>query len=246
MTDAQFYNGFTFRKYEYNRYHTTDNTKTGSPRHFFAKLIAGSAKLQMATATVTLHAGDVFYIPYGIPYRSHWYPESGVNSFYSIGFSHLPSPVDYALQKIEGASALFDECFSDITVSADSIARLYRFFAQVKDQMMPRNNLPQEVTAMRALDFMRAHPQARAAETAAHLNISESGLYGILRSSLGKTPLEIRRGLLVEQAEELLLTTDLSIEEISARLGLSSSSYFRKVFSRMTGTTPSAIRKQRL
>ena len=64
MTDAQFYNGFVFRRFDYNRYHTTDNTKNGSIRHYFAKLVCGTAKLQCANFTVELKAGDVFYIPY--------------------------------------------------------------------------------------------------------------------------------------------------------------------------------------
>lgn len=246
MTDAQFYNGFVFRRFDYNRYHTTDNTKNGSIRHYFAKLVCGTAKLQCANFTVELKAGDVFYIPYGMHYRSHWYADNGSNVFYSFGFSHLPSNIDYKMQKIEGAGDIFDECFGDITVSADSIAGLYKFFARVQDRMIPRCNMAQDITALRAVDYMRTNTDAAAAEVAKHIGISESGLYNVFRLSLGKTPLEVRRGLVVERAEELLLTTDMSVEEISARLGFSSSSYFRKVVYKVTGKTPSAIRKGRI
>ena len=245
MTDAQFYNSFVFQKYEFNKYHTTDNT-AGAPRHFFAQLICGHAKLQCASYSVELSAGDVFYIPNGIRYRSHWYPENGIISFYSIGFTHLPSNVDYMMQKIEGAGVYFEELSADITVSADSIARLYGFFANVKDKMKPQRNTSQGSTVLRAIEYIQQHPDASACEIAANIGISESGLYGIFKKSLGKTPLEIKRKALIERAEELLLTTDLPIEKISDILGFSSSSYFRKVLFKMTGKSPSYIRKNRL
>ncbi|MBQ8606140.1 MAG: helix-turn-helix transcriptional regulator [Clostridia bacterium] len=244
MNDAQFYNGFVFRKFEYNKYYTSDSTKKGAPRHFFAKLLSGKAKLQCERFTVELSAGDVFYIPYGMLYRSHWYPDSGSVSFYSLGFSHLPSSIDYKMQKIEGAGDLFDSIFTDISVSAESIAGLYLFFARVKDKMIPRCTRAQNVMVIRAVDYMRANPSARAADIANYMGISESGLYGLFKSQLDKSPLDIRLEILTEKATELLVTTDLPIEEISERLGFSSSSYFRKVLFKTTGKTPSAIRKQ--
>lgn len=244
MNDAQFYNGFVFRKFEYNKYYTSDSTKKGAPRHFFAKLLSGKAKLQCERFTVELSAGDVFYIPYGMLYRSHWYPDSNSVCFYSLGFSHLPSTVDYKMQKIEGAGEIFDSIFSDIELSVQNIANLYLFFAKVKDRMVSRCNKVQNVVVTRAVDYMRANPSAHAADIANYMGISESGLYGLFKSQLDKSPLNIRLDILTEKATELLVTTDLPIEEISERLGFSSSSYFRKVLFKTTGKTPSAIRKQ--
>ena len=58
------------------------------------------------------------------------------------------------------------------------------------------------------------------------------------------TPHALRQKILVEKAVELLTTTDIPIEEVSDRLGFSSSSYFRKILFAQTGKTPSAIRKE--
>ena len=246
MTDAQFYNNFVFRKFEYNRYHTTDNTSVGSQRHYFAKMISGRARLMCEKYTVELVKDDVFYIPYGMRYRSHWYPEDGVLAFYSIGFSHLPSTIDYKMQKIEGAAKAFDKYFDDLTVSSDSIAGLYCFFADIKEKMTPRCNMAQDISAMRAVDFMRERTDASAREVAEHIGISESGLYNVFKQVFGKTPLDIKRELIIERAENMLVTTDLSVEQISTQLGFSSSSYFRKVFFKVTNKTPSAVRGGRI
>ncbi|MBQ8233458.1 MAG: helix-turn-helix transcriptional regulator [Lachnospiraceae bacterium] len=48
----------------------------------------------------------------------------------------------------------------------------------------------------------------------------------------------------ITESKKLLETTDLSISEISACLGFSSSSYFHKVFAQQTGLPPSVYRKR--
>ena len=45
------------------------------------------------------------------------------------------------------------------------------------------------------------------------------------------------------KAVELLITTDMQVEEISSLLNFSSTSYFRKVLYKHTGKTPREIRR---
>lgn len=47
---------------------------------------------------------------------------------------------------------------------------------------------------------------------------------------------------MVQNALDLLAHTDLTIEEISSKVGFSSSNYFRKVFFDITGKTPKEVR----
>ena len=78
---------------------------------------------------------------------------------------------------------------------------------------------------------------------ARHCHMSESGLYAAFREIKGCTPIEMWHRVQSERAVELLLSTDLSIEEICAKLGFCSASYFRKVLRVTTGKTPREIRK---
>ena len=73
--------------------------------------------------------------------------------------------------------------------------------------------------------------------------MSESGLYAFMREHGHTTPIGLKNRLLVEKAVELLSSTDLSVEEISARLGFCSSAYFRKIVKEQTGKTPTQLRK---
>ncbi len=244
MTDAQFYNGFIFKRFEFNKYHTTDCiTNGGSARHYFGKLTCGRARLLTEKYSVELKAGDVFYIPYGIRYRSNWYPDEKGVSFYSLGFSHLPSEVDYKIQKVDcGQNDNLDTVCRDLTVNAKTVAALYNFFADVQDIMIPRCNRPQDTVSAYAVDIMRKNPDIAISELAKACRVSESGLYNVFRRTLDCTPLDIRRKIKVERAVDMLVTTDLSVETISSNLGFSSSSYFRKILAKERGQTPSEIR----
>ncbi len=246
MTDAQFYNGFVFKKFDYNKFHTTDCiTNGGAPRHYFAKIKCGRARLATEKYNIEVGAGEVFYIPYGIRYRSYWYPDENGVSFYSLGLSHLPSDTDYKIQKIDcGQNDNLDIVCKSLAVNATTVAALYSFFADVEPIMIPRCNRPQDTVSALAVDMMRKNPDISVGEIARACGVSESGLYSIFKRTLECTPLDIRRRIIAERAVDLLVTTDLSVEEISTRLGFSSSSYFRKVLFREYGQTPTAIRNR--
>lgn len=251
MTDAQFYKSFYFNLYQYRHYYSTDHLKhTGSPQHYLARLIQGTAKIRTASETLHLKAGDVFYIPRGLKYRSHWYPDDDAPvRLYSFGFNYFPSLEHhfYKLQKIECTAEeriYLSELESDITVSPLSIGRLYRLLGEAVSHMQLESAKSDEVTIGKALEFMRQNDHYTVGDVARHCGISESALFVKFRRHLDQTPIEASHRILADKAEELLSTTDLTVEEISSRLGFSSSSYFRKIFRAQTGKTPIEFRKQ--
>ena len=217
--------------------------------HYFAHLIRGTAKLCTADETLLFAEGDIFFLPKGIKYRSNWYPDKdGIVQFYSLGFDHLPyrDKVTYKLQLIECSSEekmLLETLENDITVCPLSVGRLYTFLGTVEERMQTEIPSGREETIHKALEFMRHNNNYNICDVAHHCGVSESGLYATFRRHLGQTPVDVRHSILIEKASELLYTTDLPIEEISSRLGFSSSSYFRKVFRQQTGKTPTEIRK---
>lgn len=246
MNDIKFFKSFTFNLFQYKQYHTTDMTN-GCPVHYFAKLISGSAKIITADKTLHLKKGDVFYIPKGLRYRSFWYPENENVSFYSFGFEFFPTPHHgFALQKItlnHGEDALLNALAEDITPTPQTIGRLYYLLGEISPRLISDEQSPDK-TIYLALDFMRQNEEYSITDVARFCGVSESGLYIKFKKHLGKTPVTVRQEILTERAKELLSNTDLSVEEISDRLGFSSSSYFRKIFYSHTQTTPTAYRKE--
>ncbi|MDF2925681.1 MAG: AraC family transcriptional regulator [Paenibacillaceae bacterium] len=86
-------------------------------------------------------------------------------------------------------------------------------------------------------------PQAASlAELAASLHISPYYLQRVFKRHTGVSPNEhvsLRR---LEQAQELLSSTSLSITEIALSTGFSSASYFASFFQKRTGTSPTEYR----
>jgi transcriptional regulator GlxA family with amidase domain len=62
--------------------------------------------------------------------------------------------------------------------------------------------------------------------------------------NFGTTPNKYIQLKRLERAKELLAETDMSIEETAGRVGFTDTSFFRSVFSRETGMTPTQFRKR--
>jgi AraC family transcriptional regulator len=81
-------------------------------------------------------------------------------------------------------------------------------------------------------------------EMAAICRMSVRHFHRNFLKSYGVTPnkyLQLRR---LEMAKDLLADPDLSIEEAAARCGFFDAAFFRTVFTRETGLTPSLYRKR--
>lgn len=249
MNNTQFLNSFYFRRYQRHKYHLTDHFKTnGSPGHFIARMIKGSAKFKSLNKTITVSEGDIFYIPKGLKYQSFWYGnEEDEILFDSLRFQHFPmlDSYNYSLQTIDcspEASALLLKIADKMTVNCTTVGMLYLFLGEVLDGMEQKARHHIDIAEI-ALDYMHNHTNFLISDVAEHCKVSESTLYGIFKKAYGTTPIEKKQEIFCERAAELLITTDLSVEEISAMLGFSSSSYFRKIFKKHTGKAPLQVRK---
>jgi AraC-like DNA-binding protein len=75
-------------------------------------------------------------------------------------------------------------------------------------------------------------------------NISKSVLYRLLNKYFKCTLSEYVNRKRIEEADRLLLSTELPVAEISERVGFSSTVHFRSTFKKIKGTTPLTYRKQ--
>lgn len=246
LNDIKFFKSFRFYLFRHRQYHHTDMT-SGSPYHYLAQMVNGSGKIVADGITLNLNKGDVFYIPKGLCYHSHWYPENESVAFYSFGFEFFPlRSSSFKLQKIElthGETALFDALKENLIRSPQTVGRLYYLLGEISPRLLTDKRITCK-TVNTALEFMRNNPQSSIKEVAEFCDISESGLYIKFKKYLSKTPVTIKQEILTDKAKELLSNTDLPIEQISDSLGFSSSSYFRKIFYQKTQKTPTAYRKE--
>ena len=77
------------------------------------------------------------------------------------------------------------------------------------------------------------------------VNTSKSVLYDKFHANFQCTVSEYIKKKRVERSAELLKKTDMSIEEISQKVGFSGASYYSKTFKKIMGTTPLKYKKMR-
>ena len=77
------------------------------------------------------------------------------------------------------------------------------------------------------------------------MNLSASHFAHIFKKSIGISPIQYRNILRINNAKTLLLTTNLSIEDIAFELGYNSVSIFSKHFKKATHISPLNYRKSR-
>ena len=248
MNDTFFSNSFNFRQIKYtNAQRIVDNT-SGVGTNFLALMLDGCGRLQMKDREIIMHSGDVFFIPYGCKYKSIWQGDPTVE-FVSLAFKHMPLPEGryYPPQIIDadGESVRLIKWINEHKeVNADSIAALYTLIARLLPVMEFNTGGRGDELVSRVERLIYKNPEYTVKELARECAVSESALYSAFKRHSERSMNEIKRGVMMERARELLISTDLSIEEISRRLGFSSGAYLRKCFSEYFGAPPREIRRK--
>ena len=83
------------------------------------------------------------------------------------------------------------------------------------------------------------------AELAEHLHISTRQLGNVIHADLGITAKEFIDTEKANQARDLLLGTEMNLQEISERLGFSDHNNFNRFFKRMEGMSPGLFRRSK-
>lgn len=81
------------------------------------------------------------------------------------------------------------------------------------------------------------------AEIAAAVNLSEPHLGRLFRATIGRSIIDRLVELRIEQAQMLLLESSMSVTQVASAVGITSFSYFSKVFRRLVGLSPSDFRR---
>ena len=98
----------------------------------------------------------------------------------------------------------------------------------------------------RALEIIEQHysdEDLSLASLSAMLDVSPNHLSACIKKTAGETFINILVRRRMETAQQLLLTTDLQIQEIARRCGYSDQHYFSYCFKKYSGTSPGALRR---
>ena len=229
------------------RYTLGGEVSYSQPR--IAYIRQGRAEFLYNGRVISAEEGDLVFIPMHARYYSVWYGEPQIE-FYVLEFSFYASHLfhDCIFQTVKGISAeKFDEIYEES--KKGGFLALSGFY-NVIDRL--QNILKKDARNFRhshiqpALEYIENNfSQPVEIKALARLcNCSESSLFKTFQAIMGVSPIAYKHNIMIQNALDMLAHTDLSIEEISRRVGFASANYFRKIFIRITGKTPKEIRRK--
>ncbi len=219
--------------------------------------ISGSCELRSFGTALSVPQGSLFYIPESARCTTIWHSTNGSPIEFCLIHiinNYPESPHSYSMQAISELSnnatlSRIEEIITllDSTLHSDKVRAIglyYSLFADILPYLETSPSRKPNQTINTAVDYIEKHfsEDFTINELAAHCNISPSRLSHLFDEELGTSPVKLRTTVRIENAAELLRSTDNSISSISQDCGWSSPIYFSKVFRSIIGTTPSEYR----
>lgn len=219
------------------------------PRPFFSIgfILGGKGKFCAKNGeSIEVEPGDIIVISTAATYVSQ---RSGSEQFtyitlhfiFNSGFNDA-----VGMQKITGCEHLkteFEAAFKSYRIPEqyfDTLSIFYRILQEIVPliQMSAPKRLHNSIK--KAVDYITINysKNISVAELAGIANLSPSRFFTVFKNEIGMTPIEYKNYICIQNAEKLLLSTELSMEEISEKIGFNSSTYFRRTFKKYVGSSP--------
>lgn len=257
-------NFFKAQKYNYKNNHTVDNSDCPRPHFCMGFLLEGQAEFFdcIEKTTITLYPGEIIFVPISSRYISNWSgnPDvSYISMHFSFDFSSIFSRQrHFLIQKITCSDVnqtkdLFSRVLLNHNKSEPEMLSCLSLFFDILATILPdlktKKTVPDNPRIKIAIDYIEQNfTQNISIDMLAKMcNMSSSRFFPAFKNTVGLTPIEYIQNHRINHAIALLLNNHtLSIENISDICGFESSSYFRRVFKKITGKSPREYRKSLL
>lgn len=226
---------------------TFSYAKKPRPNHGIMLLVNG--RIDFVSSFEMLHAkvGDVIFLPEGSYYEARFKTEQGEIDNYLINFKSDDTVSDYTKPVLVAENASFS-CMDHIrkfveenyNAKSDDF-RVKGMFYLLLDAIS-NENIVEKSSADKILEkakkLLCKMDNASMKTIARECLVSESGLRKIFKDNLGISPIQFRINEKISKAKYLLESTDMSIDEISAKLNFCDTTYFCKTFYKHVGISP--------
>lgn len=113
----------------------------------------------------------------------------------------------------------------------------------IADSEKKDNNLSEEAMLLKEYIDLHIEDKVSIKKLASLVYRSESQTIRIFKKNFNKTPYDYILDEKIEKARSLIINTNLSIKEISYRMGFADEHYFSSIFKKKTGESPTSCRK---
>ena len=251
-------NGDLFNEITYFSYNFQRNRETGIESDFehlttFIYIKSGSLYVDLYNPQqrIVVNAGEMIYLPVLVRRKLRFTNDEMVEGKVFC-FRYWPDvdELDYFAQKIAPPEDVKEAFFAIPSMSekqkinSSYIWKVYKFLALVQP-ILKRNSFKHLEKIQKALSYMKENESYTIPELVKISGMSKSRFYEAFSKATGLSPIKMKHRIQAYKAELLLISTDLSIEEITKKLGFLSSAHFRKVFrSRYGQLAPLKFRKE--
>ncbi len=213
---------------------------------------------------VTIHANSLLIIPAATPHRYgasetspwsiYWFHLKGdaVEQFiqdFALSHSLLPVPSTQAT-KIRN---LFEECYTILLYKGYSLKH-YLYVLQAVRYLLgnllllhdaAQSASRQHEMVERSIQYMVEQIQSSLTldDLARHVGLSKPHFSHLFKQVTSYTPIDYYLRLKIQRACHYLDITDVSVKEISQKVGIQDPYYFSRIFHKLAGQSPSDYRK---
>lgn len=186
-------------------------------------------------------AGDIVFIPMGCSYTMCWHGDKPQNI--AIHYQFQKEQNNYSLQLIEGVSYKIDPYEDNELLQ---LSTFYKVYYLCKPHIKKSKVHPYDNRISVAVEFIRSNYDIDFSidQLADMCHLSPSRFHYLFKKSVGYTAIDYKNKVKIDIAMQMLISTNLSIEEISDKLNFNSSVYFRRVFKKIAGMSATQYKTQ--
>lgn len=252
---------FLAEEYQYQDEHVVDNSELPRPHFCMGFILEGEAEFFDChrNEKIEVKKGELIFVPMLSEYVAKWKGSPNIK-YISIHFILEESEIfstqrNFMLQKVVlEESEMLQKEFEYILkhYMGNEVSRLAVLgkFYHILSVLLPkletekRRDIDERIAS--AISYIECHykENINVEEMAKVSTMSGSRFFDKFKQCVGQTPVEYLNYYRISKAIVLLLNEkDMSVENISESVGFESSSYFHRMFKRITGRTPGEYRK---
>ena len=261
FTDASALIFFKAEKYCYKNRQIFDASACPRPHYCIGLILSGESVFRDSSdgEEVAVKRGDIIFVPMGSRYVSTWSGKPDI-TYVSMHFVFdrseiFPQKNSYRFCKItlpdfENTEKIFLDTLAfskaDDCQKLAFLGNFYFVLSKILPNLTKKEERPRDPRLEKAIAYIEENYQRKITveELATQANMSVSRFFPYFKSEFGMTPVDYVNNYRVRCAVILLMNdSEMSVESISERVGFDSSAYFRRVFKKITGSSPRKYKK---
>ena len=247
--------------------HTVVKAPMAKPRaqhyHTFHIILEGQGTLHYKNKNYKLSAGMVFYLPPDIlslylpkendPYKYVWIGVNGNELPNLLKKKNLTenNPIVHLKnsQKTVQLCKRFIDTHTQVNITEEKmLSFFFSFMDTLKESFKPESSTSQAAKYIEHIKILIAnnymHLNFSIDSLASIMHLSHSWLCALFKKEMGMSMQEFLISVRINKASELLVETDLSINEVAYLCGFNDSLYFSSLFKKKTLFSPTQYRKK--